>query len=159
MKIRAKMRCMDRTEHWNHYLDYRFMPVIGKGDASDENKSFWEATPGGEARLNFKANSPFWAEHGEAPGFPVPEYRPGDYYYVDMEPDETGEWTLSSKTDNGGSGNVKFTWWRRFGHANEPGQRHSTLELHVDNESAFEGLGKPGVKWRVTFAFAEASDD
>lgn len=161
MKIRAKMRCMESTQHWNNRVSYRFMPVTGHGDgkAAEENKSFWEATPGGEANLSFVQHSKFWEEHGDGPGFPVPEYKPGDYFYVDMEPDEEGEWALSSKLDNGGHGNVEFTWWRKFGHTNEPGQRHSKLELHVDNERAFEGLGKPLARWKITFTFAEASDD
>jgi hypothetical protein len=29
----------------------------------------------------------------------------------------------------------------------------------VDNERAFEGLGKPQVRWKITFTFAEASGD
>ena len=160
MKIRAKMRCMDCTQHYNHSVDYRFMPVIATSE-DEEDKSFWEATPGGEARLTYMQPSKFWDEHGKGkPGFPSHEYKPGDYFYVDMEPDEDGDWTLASKLDNGGQGHVHFNFWRKTEHFMEPGMKNgSKLELHVDNQRAFDGLGTPLKKWKITFTFARASDD
>ena len=163
MKIRAKLRCMDSTQHWNNRVTYRFMPVTGHGDgkAGEENKSFWRYTPGGEAELGVIQNSKFWTEHGKGkPGFPVPEYKPGDYFYVDMEPDEDGLWTIDRKTDRGdGNGEVDFVFWQKRDHSMQPGQNHGKLNLLIDNPPAFEGLGKAGAKWKVTFTFAEASED
>ena len=159
MKIRAKFRCMDCTQHCNNHIDYRFMPVIAT-TADEEDKTFWEATPGGEAKLSFAQPSKFWDKNGKGdPGGPVPEYKPGDYFYIDMEPDEDGSWLLDSKLDEGGRGHAKFIFRDKKKHHMMPGQSYSTLELHIDNQRAFAGLGVPLKKWKITFTFARASDD
>lgn len=157
--IRAKMRCMERAQTYDNHIIYRFLPVIGRGDASEEDKSFWEATPGGEAQLMFQGRNKYWDENGDSPGEVPPDYKPGDYFYFDLTPNDDGNWTLHEKKDRGGQGEVDFKFWCKRKHHLEPKQKHSTLNLLVDNQRAFDLLGPPKEKWDLVITFAEPSDD
>jgi len=54
MKVKLKFKVVEQTQRQNWYGvggptigSVKLSPVSGSGDASDENKKFYEATPGG----------------------------------------------------------------------------------------------------------------
>lgn len=72
MKVRCKFRCdkVTKTKHWSPDKGYLYgvemSPVSG---GSEENKSFWEATPGGKVEF-YSINEP--------------KFEPGKEYYIDI---------------------------------------------------------------------------
>jgi hypothetical protein len=142
--IRAKFRCMDCTRTWNKYITYKFYPVMAS-DGAPENAQFWEATPSGEAEMNF---------YGEGEHFVV-----GDYYYIDMEPAEGRDWEMHSVTDHGqGHKSAHFSFNPKTKNWNEPGPRRGSLKMDVENPAAFVQFGSAGAPWSVKFIHAQVSD-
>lgn len=84
--VRCKFRVLSVAEHFSHFespngkldskivttTEVRLVPVQNKG--SDENRSFWQATPSGE--LVMRINNPAAAI----------QFKPGLTYYVDFAP-------------------------------------------------------------------------
>lgn len=64
---RCKFKCDRVTEHAGGNRDVHMTPVMS---GSEENKSFWAASPGGEFRLN-------WVN-------PNVRFVPGKEYYIDI---------------------------------------------------------------------------
>ena len=133
-QVRAKFRCMEISHHWNGECTIvRFMPVMARNGcwkddetASAENASFWHATPSGEMKLTFK--NPY--HH---------DFELGHSYYVDMAPDDAGDWELreyrrvSSQLDVV----VSRSW------ADE-------VKMSINNEDAWPAFAVPiGSKWHV----------
>ena len=144
--IRAKFRCMSVTKTWDHETKVELLPVNRSSSKDPENQLFWDATPGGKAELHFS--------------FDTHEYLPGAYYYIDMEPVEEpvegGCWRLSTVTHHSdGGGDVKlYKSWDK-----EAGLASGSLEIWVKYPKTLAMFGKPGVRWEVTFTFAEPTDN
>lgn len=72
MQTRAKFRCesVTKRKHWDTtkgcVFDAELVPVMG---GSEENKAFWEASPGGSLKLATIK------DHG---------FEPGKEYYLDI---------------------------------------------------------------------------
>lgn len=92
--VRCKFRVLSVTEHFSHFespdgkldskvvtsTEVRLVPVQHKG--SDENRSFWQATPSGELRMTI--TNPAAAMRFEV----------GRTYYLDFTPAEGGAYHL-----------------------------------------------------------------
>lgn len=138
--IRAKFRCMKTSRDWRGTQVAEFLPVNRSKDKDPENAQFWEATPSGEASLVFK---------GEMP------YEPGDYYYIDMEPNPEGDWVMDNMTRHETCGQV----YLRSGYASpDKGLLHGFLQMSLNYLEVYGKFGQPGGKWDVVFSFAEKSD-
>jgi len=138
--IRAKFRCMKISRNWRGLQIAEFLPVNRSKDKDPENARFWEATPGGESQLVFM---------GEMP------YEPGDYYYIDMEPNPEGLWSVDSMTRHETCGEVYFR--STYGSPAE-GFMNGFLQMTIVFLEVYDKFGKPGSKWDVVFSFAEKSD-
>jgi len=66
--LRAKFRCDSRTEYMNN-ASVLLVPVV---DGSLENKDFFEATPGGELRMDIVSLDA------------AKQLKPGKEYYIDL---------------------------------------------------------------------------
>jgi hypothetical protein len=152
-QIRAKFRCLSVTEKWNGEFVGEFSPVMQKGENSEENKKFWKYTPAGEAELTFHE------EH---------DLQVGAYYYIDMVADDDGEWSLSSVTKDGHrdqgrtGGKVALSYYRSHDYRDVPkGLLRGSLEMQLSGEAngTLDLFGEAGGRWKVTFTFAEPSDD
>jgi hypothetical protein len=136
--------------HENRYT-YNLQPVMASSPA-EEDKSFWEATPSGEAEMNYLLE-----EGGDEP-FVV-----GAYYYIDMTPNDDGDWIVNTRTQHatnrrGANGEVTLAAsgegdWRTIG------LKHSKLHMGIDNPKAMEAFSDVESKWSVVFTLAEADDD
>jgi hypothetical protein len=145
--VRAKFRVLDITEKWDESWIAKLGPVMQRGSNSEENQSFWEASPSGECELTFHK------EH---------ELKVGAYYYIDMVPDEEGDWELGRVTKNsGGYGEVYLSHHRSYDYRDKPsGLLYGNLTIGIDGSKtkALDAFGEAGGKWKVTFTFAESSD-
>lgn len=70
--VRCKFKCdtVSKSKHWDLQKDFLYevrMSAVTNG--SDENKSFWAATPGGQIQFNSIVDSSF---------------EPGKEYYIDI---------------------------------------------------------------------------
>ena len=145
--IRAKFRCMESSNSWNHYRIYKFLPVMAD-DGAPENAMLWDATPSGRAEMSFKA----------APDNDQ-QFIVGDYYYIDMAPAES-DWRLNSITDHGPhQRSVLFSFDPKITDYDKPGPRRGVLEMDVNNEATFDVFGTAKKPWMVTFSHAGKSDD
>ena len=147
--VRAKFRCLSITQKWDGLWIVELGPVMQRGENSEENKSFWEASPSGECHLTFHA------EH---------DLKIGAYYYIDMVPNDEGEWELHSvMSSSHGSGEVYLSHYKNYDYKKPMpvGLLRGNLKIGIDGEktSALESFGRPGGKFDVTLTFAEASDD
>jgi hypothetical protein len=139
--IRAKFRCMSVTRDWNNAEVAEFRPVKRDGDKDSENKKFWDASPSGSATLTFKGPC---------------GYKPGDYYYIDMEMADEGKWGAGTiSRHSGGGGSVKL--YRNWEPVDE-GMIRGDLEMGVSYANVLDLFGLPDGKWNVVFSFAEKSD-
>jgi len=135
MSVRAKFRCISVTHTWDEVTTFCFRPVFahnGEG-ASEENKRFWKATPNGSLELVF-------AEP------PVPSYRPGSYYYLDLREVETERpWTVYSveRIHEGQTNVCLHPAWHTHG-----SPRTGTLRLGLDVVSAYDWF-TPGARWSL----------
>ena len=139
--IRAKFRCLLTTCSWDNIHRAEFKPVYQKKDNgsdgnAEENKTFWEATPSGEATLNFRGPH---------------EFVPGAYYYLDMEPDETGTWTYSSLTRFPTNGEVVLNLYCQ---SPNPGLQYGTLKMNITRLGTLQLFGEVGTRLNVTFTKA-----
>jgi hypothetical protein len=140
------------TQEWNGDRKVLFRPVLQQGP-NPENKEFWEATPSGEAVLNFRG--PSFDDRKK-------EYQPGDYYYIDLMPSEDGGWLLATRTEHSGSNGSVELCTRGGKHTagyNEAGFSYGSLQMGIDNMAAFVCFDKAGAIWDVQFKWAEKSDD
>jgi hypothetical protein len=147
--VRAKFRCLSIAEKWDRSFVAELAPVMQKGENSEENQKFWNASPCGECALTFNV------EH---------DLEVGAYYYIDMVADEKGGWSLNSVTDRGeGSGEVVFYFYRQYDwkKTKPHGLITGELKIGIDGHhtEALAAFGKAGTKWKVEFKFAEASDE
>lgn len=150
-EVRAKFRCMSVTKKWDGSSIVEFAAVLQQGK-NPENAEFWKFTPSGDATLNFRG--PIRDDRGE-------EYKPGDYYYIDMHKSDEGGWCLSTVTSHGkenGSvelctNNKKTVGW------GEEGFTYGKLTMGIDNPPAFLAFDEAGAAWDVQFKWAEKSDD
>ena len=141
--IRAKFRCMQVSRNWDNNETVDFRPVNRSSSKDPENQQFWEATPSGEAQLQFKN-----AKGG---------YEPGAYYYIDMEPNPEGQWKVSSTTQHkSGDGDVHLS--RAWG--SEDGLNYGFVKLGIKATQVVEMFGKPAeeVAWTVEFTYVEPND-
>lgn len=147
--VRAKFRCLGITEKWDGSFVAELSPVMQKGENSEENKRFWQASPSGECSLTYHA------EH---------DLKVGAYYYIDMVADEEGVWNLSEVSNRGeGSGEVffyhhlQYDWQKPKPH----GLLTGNLKIGIDggHTDALKAFGEAGKKWKVSFSFAELSDE
>ena len=143
--IRAKFRCMEVAIRWDKTRRVELLPVndhITQGQASDtENHDFWEATPSGKLNLVYTSGQEC-------------QFVAGEYYYVDLEQEDAGDWLLEPVEQRVSSLNVEFhsPWQGEHLH-------HGVLEMSINNQTAWPAfVGKVGSKWKVTFSWAEASD-
>jgi hypothetical protein len=138
-QVRAKFRCMEISRFWNGGCTLvRFLPVMAKNGcradeetASEENAAFWQATPSGEAKLQFPTLDPV-------------SYEIGHCYYLDMRPDEQGSWKLTERKHSEGQlGVVLSCSWR------------DSVSMNICNESAWDAFDGPiGGPWSVEFTHA-----
>jgi hypothetical protein len=147
--IRAKFRCMESSNTWNHYRSYEFLPVMAD-DGAPENAKFWDATPAGKAEMHFKCR------HDADQQFVI-----GDYYYIDMEATEDeSDWRLDTVTDHGDQQQTAvFRFGPEITDYDEPGPRRGSLEMDVLNPAAFGQFGKAKKPWHVVFKHAGVSPD
>lgn len=151
-QVRAKFRCLGITEKWDGSFIAELSPVMQKGENSEENKLFWKYTPAGEATLTYHK------EH---------DLEIGAYYYIDMVPHKDGGWSLSSVTKDGNhgkrtGGKIVLSYCRKHDYRDVPtGLLRGVLEVQLSGEAngTLDFFGDAGSLWKVTFAFAEASDD
>lgn len=71
MKTRCKFTCDSVTTYGNGYKDASFTPVMS---GSEENKSFWAASPSGSFKLGYVN--------------PNVTFEPGKEYYIDITKSE-----------------------------------------------------------------------
>ena len=148
-RVRAKFRCLGITQRWDGSWIVELGPVMQRGKHSKENEQFWSASPSGECHLTYQGEHPFKA---------------GDYYYLDMGPNDEGDWTLGSVTDNGeGSGEVFFSVYHGYDYQKPipKGMRQGNFKIGIDGDhtDALKTFGTAGSSWDVSFVFAESSDD
>lgn len=151
-RIRAKFRCLRVTEKWNEMWVIDLGPVMQGNSNSEENKKFWEASPSGECELSF------WGK---------PEFKAGDYYYIDMDahesaPAKDGSWKMGTISHHvGGSGGVEM-WFNRVYdwqvNRKPQGLLNGKLTIGIEPEKVLAMFGEPGGIWNVNFLFAEESD-
>jgi hypothetical protein len=67
--IRAKFKVTQKTFGLNGYQVIQLNPTYSQ-DANDENKAFWDATPGGKIEMNVSKNGDL--------------FELGEEYYVDF---------------------------------------------------------------------------
>lgn len=148
--VRAKFRVMSVNRQWNGQVtEVRLLPVYGKTgqeydppDACEENRSFWDATPAGEAYVRYGT-----IDEAEVP------FTLGRTYYIDMTPsEETTRWKLQVTSQYEGQLDVKLEckWDSKV-------LRSGDIEMSVTNEAswpAFKGPG-PGSYWTVSFTESE----
>jgi hypothetical protein len=144
--VRAKFRVMEISRHWNgEHTSVRLLPVGPKGecypDGCEENKAFWEWTPGGEMSLNYGT-----VVEGDVP------FLLGKAYYVDMTPTGDARWELEVNSQYEAQLDVALRCpWA------EEGMRSGSITMSIMNTNAwrhFQGPG-PGSKWSVEFTEAE----
>lgn len=151
-QVRAKFRCLSITEKWDGTYVAEFGPVMQKGEQSAENKRFWKYTPAGDATLTFNDEHPL---------------KVGAYNYIDMQPSDDGDWSLSSVTKDGSKGEriggkVTLSHYRDYDYRNVPkGLLRGSLEMQLSGEAnnTLDFFGDAGSMWKVLFVFAEDSDD
>jgi hypothetical protein len=144
--IRAKFRCLNMSKNYENRYGYELQPVMANSPA-EEDKSFWEATPSGKAEMNYLL------EDGDEEPFEL-----GAYYYIDMVPDDEGDWVINTRTQHatgrrGANGEIVLAAsgpgdWRT------PGLKHSKLHMGIDNPVAMEAFGDVESKWNVVFTRA-----
>ena len=147
--VRAKFRCLSITHKWDDSWLIELGPVMQRGEHSEENKSFWEASPSGECHLTYQV------EH---------DLKIGAYYYIDMVPNDDGQWELASVMQYGqGSGEIFMSHYRTYDYQKPipAGLLRGNLKIGIDGKKteALKTFGNPGGKWDVKLTFAEASDD
>jgi hypothetical protein len=140
---------MDLHRYWNgKATEVRLLPVYPKTgndwdepDACEENQSFWDATPSGEATVRYGSTDP-----ADVP------FELGKAYYIDMVPsEEETRWKLEVNAQYEGQLDVKlFAGWK-----NGDGAfiRTGQIEMSIMIEStwpAFKDAG-PGSYWNVSF--------
>ena len=143
-KIRAKFRCMKRSVDWQQHVEIEMKPAYpqcsDEPGGSEENRKFWEATPSGSIRLLFREESIAFV--------------PGDFYYVDVEQDDAGEWVLSTLTEGGSTLGVDLS---RHWSDKDP-MIDAQFKMHIDNAEAWSAFkGQVNKHWRVAFSPAPAS--
>ena len=141
--VRAKFRVMERKEMWNGECTVvRLLPVMAKSatwtDGSEENASFWEATPSGEAELVFK-------------GFDSP-FTIGSCVYLDMEQldvEPVGDakkahWELRSVKNSYALSIELYRAWQ------DEEMRSGSIKMDIANEGAWPPFqGKHLTHWTV----------
>ena len=149
--VRAKFRCLRIAQVWNGGWEIELSPVMQRGDNSEENKRFWEASPSGECSLFYHREHPFEV---------------GAYYYIDMVPKDGGDWSLGSVTkQGGGSGEVALSCYKTYDYRQPKpvGLLRGEFKVGIDGSKteALACFGEPadGHDWDVQFKFAEPSDD
>lgn len=143
--IRAKFRCLAITTTYDKTTVVKLGPV--KRDGKDEENSFfWKYTPSGEAELTFPKGwkGPFTA---------------GDYYYLDMTPDEKGGWRIQQIDQQDYNVNIAFSAGQD-GQDPDTGMRWGSIKLGLSGEAAGAraALQPHGSKWNIQFKLAEISD-
>ncbi len=151
-QVRAKFRCMSVTKTWDCTTEVRLMPVT-QSQHNKENSQFWKYTPSGECKLCFR---------GPALDASGKKFEPGDYYYIDMKPDEDGGWFLSTVTfRDEENGDIALTTrgGKHMADFGEGGFTYGKLDMGIDNPPAFLAFGTAGKPWAVEFNWAEGTDD
>lgn len=156
--VRAKFRVLKITQDYNGTWTADMRPIQRGRGKDPENDLFWDATPSGEAALQFAEK---------------PDLKVGDYYYMDLIPDDDGDVLLASlEFHRGGQISVWFTRSHNVPHPVWPENdrrlwMYDTLKMGVgggdrfdlrDNMKAHFGLPDDG-QWRLEVTWAEASDD
>jgi len=142
-RLRAKFRVLRVTQRWDNTWELHLAPVMA---TSEENKSFWDATPAGECDLIWRGPH---------------EFQCAAYYYVELEPHHTGQWTLDSKVDRGyGAGDAEWSMYTQHQFTGKPpddGLQKGNLKISLDGDktAAWELLGVPREKWSIKFTLAE----
>ena len=144
MHMIAKFRVLSLHEnhHGHHEADLR--PVLPKTPTTDwctearseENVTFWSATPSGEAKV---CGSDFLALRAQ---YPV-----GGAVYIDLIEDPAGPWRLTSMTVHPGSDQVDVTFY--------PDAGRGCVCMRVDQPLTAAKLRTAGPRWRVEFRQAE----
>ena len=156
-QVRAKFRCLGITHRYDHNIIVELGAVMNKkGDNFEENSSFWKYTPTGKAELVFAHEC---------------DMEPGAYYYIDfveLEDKDPGAWHLNHvRLSDNQQGDVSFSWYRQmpkewdYKQPTPPGMHRGTLEMTIEGGKtmALSAFEKPGSLWKVTFTFANPSDD
>lgn len=149
--IRAKFRCLEINLRWDYSSVVKLMPVTrrkygeGEGMNFKENEQFWKYSPSGECFLHFKTTN-----------LEKIPFRIGSYYYIDMEPDDAGCWSLDVSKYWGadGAGEVEFN--RGYQSKDDDDlSSGGSLKIGVSGESAkVETFGRAGKKWNIVFSLA-----
>ena len=132
--VRAKFRCMTTSQHFHGQMGTaEFLPVNSKKDehhpeGTEENALFWKWTPCGGAKLRVPLDDD--------------AYKIGRCFYIDMEHNPEGGWSLRSRTQREDQIDICLT--RGFG---------EEVQMTINNEAAWPAFltGKVGAPWAVTF--------
>lgn len=148
-RVRAKFRVMEISRHWNGKLtEVRLLPVYGKHgnkwdepDACEENVAFWDATPAGEASVQYGT-----VEEAKVP------FKLGRAYYIDMNPvDDVTRWKLKVTSSYETQLDVRLSCSWDTEHL-----RTGHVEMSINNTGAWPAFMDPGPGsfWQVTFTEA-----
>jgi len=156
--VRAKFRVLTIKREWDGKWAVEMRP-INRGRGKDpENSLFWDATPSGDATLEFPAE---------------PDMEIGAYYYMDLIPDDEGDTHLDClKFHRGGGIGVSFSRGHTAPHPVWPADdrllwMYDRLEMSIGGGDDFDlrdsmganfGLPDDGA-WRLEVTFSEPSDD
>lgn len=149
----AKFRCLSITQKYDGVFLAELKPVMQKGSNSKENAEFWSCSPNGDSQLCFYKKCPLDI---------------GAYYYINMvhEDDAEGadDWKLSYLTRNeSGGAEVYLCWYKSYDYRDgkPEGMLQGSVKIYMDPKAkgAIEAFRDPGTKWKVTFDFAEPSDN
>jgi hypothetical protein len=147
--VRAKFRCLEINHKWDGTRIVKLSPVMQRGEHSEENRRFWEASPNGDCELVYHVDHPIEL---------------GAYYYIDMIPTSDGDWNLSTLSKWSTGGEVSLSHYRNYDYRNKPkGLLSGHLKIGIDGTKteALESFGEPtdDNRWKVEFRYAEPSDD
>lgn len=146
--VRAKFRCMNLERVWsNKTTTVRLLPVGPKGsaypDGCEENKQFWEYTPGGEMNLVY----------GNVDVERV-SFKLGCAYYVDMQAVEKETiWKLRFNGQYEHQLNMEIvTGWQN----DTEGLCSGSVKMEILNQAAWPAFQErgPGSYWKVMFTEA-----
>lgn len=145
--VRAKFRVMEIKQMWNGGLTVvRLLPVMAKTstwpEGSEENRSFWEATPSGESELVYS-------------GFDEIPFQIGKCVYIDMmeltnKPDTDRSWELQTVSHSHNLSIELHLPWR------DEKFRNGYVKMDIANQGAWPPFqGKALTHWLVTITPAE----
>lgn len=168
--IRAKFRCLHINAGLNDAVEVHLAPVIPKKGLPnfEENKQFWEYSPSGSCRLDFRGQLPHIvtarAPNGEAAAM-RPTFEVGSFYFIDMEKvdvanDAPGVWNLDRREEHLRSSTV-VDFRLRWGKESDPAQlRAGFLQIGLSEKAtaAREAFGPPSDGWAITFSFAHGPE-